>query len=118
MTFKRATPNSHYRELRLISDDGHWELGMTAYSHGMRMRMGSAGHPPRLMDFCMGRDAGLFPQVLVAVLQRLDRLSEAATSEEIDAVFPWAGTRPNLSIHLPKLLNRPESKASIDASLA
>lgn len=104
MTFKRATPNSHYRELRLISEGGQWELGMSDYSQGMRLRMGHAGHPPRLMDFCMGRDASLFPQVLVAVLLRLDQLDEAVLPEEIDAMFPWAGTRPNLAIHLSELL--------------
>ncbi len=46
MTFKRVTPNSHYRELRLISEGSYGELGMTDYSYGMRMRMGRAGHPP------------------------------------------------------------------------
>jgi hypothetical protein len=41
------------------------------------------------MDICMGRDAGLFPQVLVAVSQRLDRLAESASPEVIDAILPW-----------------------------
>jgi hypothetical protein len=117
MTFKRVAPNSHYRELRLLSERGHWEFGMSAYSHGMRMRMGRAGQPPRLMDFCMGRDASLFPQVLVAVLQRLERLAESASVEAIDTVFPWAGTRPELSIHLTELLDSERKMESNAACL-
>ena len=110
MTFRRVSPNSHYRDLRLLTKEGHWELGMSAYSHGMRMRMGRAGQAPRVMDFCMGRDSTLFPQVLVAVLRRLDRLAESSPPEAIDALFPWAGTRPDLSIHLSPLLEIPTSE--------
>jgi hypothetical protein len=116
MIFRRVTPNSNYRDLRLLSGDGHWELGMSAYSHGMRMRMGRAGHVPRVMDFCMGRDASLFPQVLVAVLRRLDHLSESCPTEAIDALFPWAGTRPDLSIHLTQLLEVPKNEGFCDMS--
>lgn len=115
--FKRVTPNSHYRQLRLLSEGGQWELGMAAYSHGMRMRMGRAGHPPHLLDFCMGREVALFPKVLVAVLKRLDVLAEESSLEVIDAAFPWAGTRPDLSIHLSDLLREPirhTSKALFD----
>lgn len=116
MIFRRVTPNSHYRDLRLLSEEGHWELGMSAYSHGMRMRMGRAGQVPRMMDFCMGRDANIFPQVLVAVLRRLDHLAESCSPEAIDVIFPWAGTRPDLSIHLSQLLDLPKSEAPRDMS--
>ncbi|MEO7101280.1 MAG: hypothetical protein ABI162_18150 [Luteolibacter sp.] len=104
MTFKRADPNNHFRSLRLLSDHGRWELGLSPYSHGVRLRMGLAGRPPRVMDFCLGRDAGLFPKVLVAVLKRLESLDEISTPEEVDAVFPWAGTRPDMTVHLAALL--------------
>lgn len=104
MNFFRAEPNSHFRALRLVSESGRWELGMSPYSHGMRLRMGSTGRPPQVMDFCMGRDESLFPKVLVAVVKRLEHLSENATAEEIDAVFPWVGTRPDLGVHLEGLL--------------
>ena len=105
MRFHRADPNSHFRALRLISESGCWELGMSSYSHGMRLRMGAAGRPPQVMDFCMGRDAALFPKVLVAVLKRLETVEENSTFEAIDSVFPWAGTRPDLAVHLTELLN-------------
>lgn len=105
MNFHRAEPNSHFRALRLVSEDGRWELGMNPYSHGMRLRMGSSGMPPQVIDFCMGRDESLFPKVLVAVVKRLEHLSENITPEEIDAAFPWAGTRPDLSVHLGDLLD-------------
>ena len=106
MKFKRIDPNNHYRSLRLISEGGRWELGMSPYSHGMRLRMGLAGRPPKVMDFCMGRDAELFPKVLVAVLKWLETLEEIATHDEIDAVFPWAGTRPDMAVHLTELLKK------------
>lgn len=105
MKFHRANPNNHFRALRLLSEGGCWELGMSSYSHGMRLRMGAAGRPPQVMDFCMGRDAALFPKVLVAVLKRLETVEEKSKSETIDSVFPWAGTRPDLAVHLTELLN-------------
>ena len=106
MTFHRVTPNAQYRTLRLCSDGGNWELGMSPYSHGMRLRMGQIGRPPRIMDFCMGRDESLFPNVLIAVLNRLAPLDESSTAAEIDHAFPWSGTRPDLAIHLEPLLAR------------
>ncbi len=106
MNFRRVSPNGHFRALRLLSDGGRWELGLSPYHHGVRLRMGLAGQPPQVMDFCMGRDAELFPKVLVAVLERLDPLDEMATPGEVDAVFPWAGTRPDMAVHLPRLLDR------------
>lgn len=104
MTFRRVHPNAEYRSLRLLSTEDTWELGMSPYSHGMRLRMGHRGLPPRLMDFCMGRDPGLWPELLVAVLARLEPLDESMSPEEIDRCFPWAGTRPNLAEHLRVLL--------------
>ncbi|RYD17602.1 MAG: hypothetical protein EOP88_25700 [Verrucomicrobiaceae bacterium] len=105
MTFRRVSPNGEYRTLRLASENGRWELGMSPYSHGMRLRMGFAGCPPRVMDFCMGRDESLFPQVLVAVLKRLEAVEESAEPEVIDAAFPWAGTRADLAVHLTQLID-------------
>ena len=104
MTFQYASPNSHFRALRLLSEHGRWELGLSPYSHGMRLRMGLAGRPPRVMDFCLGRDGELFPKVLLAVLQTLEVLDEISTPEQIDAAFPWSGTRPDMNLHLPELL--------------
>lgn len=104
MTFKRVSPNGHFRTLRLLSEGGCWELGMSPYSHGMRLRMGKTGRPPQVLDVCLGRDAGLFPKVLVAVLRRLETLDEASTPHEIDTLFPWSGTRPDLAVHLSDLL--------------
>lgn len=101
MKFRRADPNTHYRSLRLLSESGRWELGMSPYHHGMRLRMGLAGQPPQALDVCMGTRPEFFPKLLLAVLRQLETLAEVATSEEVDAVFPWAGTRPDLSAHAP-----------------
>ena len=100
MTFHHVAPNNHFRALRLLSESGRWELGLSPYRHGMRLRMGLTGRPPQVMDFCLGRDEALFPKVLVAVLGRLGSLDELSTPREVDAVFPWAGTRPDLAVHL------------------
>lgn len=104
MTFHRVEPNTHYRTLRLLSEGGKWELGMSPYSHGMRMRMGQTGRPPQIIDFCMGRDNTLFPNILTAILRRLDPLEEITTTEEIDAAFPWHKTRPVMNLHLSALI--------------
>lgn len=71
--------------------------------------MGLAGRPPQVMDFCLGRDESLFSQVLVAVLKRLEPVDEMSSPDAVDAEFPWAGTRPDLAIHLAELTNRDRS---------
>ncbi len=104
MNFRRVDPNGHYRSIRLLSDGGRWELGLSHYQHGMRLRMGLAGRPPQVMDFCLGRDGVLFSKVLVAMLGRLDSVDEMAAPDEVDALFPWVRTRPDLAVHLAELL--------------
>ena len=104
MKFRRAEPNSHYRSLRLVSENSRWELGMSLYSHGMRMRMGRSGKPPAVIDFCMGRNGTNYPAILLAILKKLEPVSENQTEPVIDAIFPWHGSRPDLSIHLRPLL--------------
>jgi len=104
MNFRRAEPNPHYRSLRLVSEESHWELGMSTYSHGTRIRMGRSGRPPEVIDFCMGRDGTIYPAILVAILKKLEFISENQTEQAIDAVFPWHASRPDLSLHLRSLL--------------
>lgn len=67
--------------------------------------MGLSERPPSVIDFCLGHDTSLYAPVLEAVLNRLKLLEESASAEEIDALFPWSGTRPDPAIHLPVLLN-------------
>jgi hypothetical protein len=69
--------------------------------------MGRAGRPPSVIDFCLGHDASVYAPVLEAILSRLDDAQESAGMEEIDALFPWAGTRPDPGAHLPLLLGGP-----------
>jgi len=66
--------------------------------------MGLAGRPPGVMDFCLGHDSRVPAPVLLAVVRRLEEVGEEATAIEIDSLFPWAGTRPDLQIHLKPLL--------------
>lgn len=104
MTFRRADPNVEFRLLRLVSLEGRWELGFSQYQSGTRLRMGLAGRPPGVMDFCLGHDSRIPAPVLLAVIRRLEEVGEEVTAGEIDALFPWAGTRPDLQIHLKPLL--------------
>lgn len=104
MIFQSAQPNEHYRVIRLVSVGGRWEIGVSLYATGSRLRMGMAGRPPSVMDFCMGRDASVYAPLVCAVIDRLKPLDESLSGGEIDAVFPWAGTRPDLAVHLPELL--------------
>lgn len=116
MTFQSAAPNTHYRVIRLVSTTGTWELGVSLYATGARLRMGRAGQPPSVLDFCLGRDSGDYAPVICAVLDRLRTLSDSATAVEVDGVFPWAGTRPDLAVHLPELLAGSEGGRKIPAS--
>ena len=104
MIFHRTEPDEHYRDLRMISAEGCWVLGLALYASGLRLRMGRVGRPPSVLDFCLGTDPAIYAPVLDSVVQHLEPLAEDVTAEEIDAVFPWAGTRPDLAIHLNLLL--------------
>lgn len=110
MTFLRAEPTKEFRSLRLVSREGRWELGLSPYQGGTRLRMGLAGRPPAVMDFCLGHDSRIITPVLVAVVGLLRDVEETASPKEVDAVFPWAGTRPDLQIHLKPLLSSPAYK--------
>lgn len=113
MNFRRVEPGGHCGALRLVSAEGRWELGFAMYASGMRLRMGRAGRPPSVLDFCMGQDAALFPAILAAVLKRLEPVPETADPGAVDAVFPWAGTRPDLAVHLDRLLAAPGVPESV-----
>ncbi len=104
MIFQRTGPNHEYRALRLISGEGRWELGLSPYQSGIRLRMGLCGRPPSVIDFCLGHNPEIYSPVLLAVIQLLEPLPESASAGEVDAVFPWAGTRPDMTIHLQVLL--------------
>jgi len=66
--------------------------------------MGLTGRPPSVIDFCLGYETEIYSPVLLAVMKLLEQLPESATSKEIDALFPWAGTRPDQTLHLGELL--------------
>lgn len=104
MIFRRTEPNANYRALRCLSDSGRWELGLSPYRHGIRLRMGLSGRPPSVIDFCLGHDASLCTPALLAVTKCLEAVPESASPGEIDALFPWAGTRPEPAVHLVALL--------------
>ncbi len=105
MILHRVEPNRDYLSLRLLSDTGRWELGLSPYQYGVRIRMGLTGRPPSVIDICLGYDTTLYSPVLLAVMQRLEAIPESATAQQIDALFPWAGTRPDPAIHLQSLLS-------------
>jgi len=115
VNFRRGEPGGHCPALRLVSVDGRWELGFALYASGMRLRMGRAGRPPSVLDFCMGHDVSLYPAILAAVLKRLDPVPETADHAAIDAVFPWARTRPDLAVHLDLLLADPGSPETVSS---
>lgn len=114
MTFHREEPNEYYRALRMISAAGVWTLGLSLYASGMRLRMGKTGQPPRVLDFCLGADPALCGVVFAAVLRRLSPLAEGATAAEVDTAFPWAGSRPDLAIHLRPLLSNISEASALD----
>ena len=104
MIFRRTDPSRDYLSLRFLSEAGRWELGLSPYQHGVRLRMGLAGRPPSVIDFCLGHDTAIYSPALLAVMKLLENLPETASASEIDALFPWAGTRPDPTVHLGTLL--------------
>ncbi len=106
MNFRRESPNEHYRDLRLVSLEEGWEIGLSLYASGMRLRMGRCGRPPQALDFCLGQDGEIFLPVLGAVLRKLEIPGEDCTEAEINALFPWQQGRPDLAMHLDALLEK------------
>ena len=104
MIFQRVDPSGEYRTMRFLSQGGRWELGLSPYQYGMRVRMGISGRPPSIIDFCLGHDTHIYSPVLLAVMKLLEPVPESCLAKEIDSLFPWAGTRPDPSIHLKLLL--------------
>ncbi len=105
MEFHKANPNSFYRSLRLISLEGRWDLGLSPYHYGCRLRMGPSGKPPSVMDFCVGQHPELWGKVLAYTLDQLAGLPESADAKMIDTAFPWANSSPNLRTHLPQFFH-------------
>ena len=103
VTFRRTGPSAEYRSLRLLSETDVWELGLSPYVHGMRLRMGRFGRRPSVFDMCCGHDPLLAARALAAVLGILKDLPESCPAKAVDACFPWAGTRPDLAVHGPAL---------------
>jgi len=89
-----------------MSDTGRWELGLSPYQYGVRIRMGLSGRPPSVIDFCLGYETKIYSPVLLAVMKLLEQLPESASAKEIDTLFPWAGTRPDPAVHLEQLLSQ------------
>jgi len=89
-----------------MSDTGRWELGLSPYQYGVRIRMGLSGRPPSVIDFCLGYETKIYSPVLLAVMKLLEQLPESASAKEIDTLFPWAGTRPDQAVHLEQLLSQ------------
>jgi len=116
VTFRRSDPSVNYAALRWVSDSGRWELGFKAYHSGYRLRMGLAGRPPSLLDFCLGTDARLCGPVLTAVLDLLEEAPESSDALVLDALFPWAGTRPDMAVHLGPLLESATKREQIRGS--
>ena len=104
LTFQRIEPSREYSALRLVSETGRWELGLSTYQSGIRLRMGPAGRPPSVLDFCLGHNSDIVSPVLLAVIRILESVPESGAAKEIDAAFPWAGSRPDLNSHLTPLL--------------
>jgi len=99
VNFRRVHPNGEYRVLRLLSETDLWELGLSPYAHGMRLRMGRAGRRPSVFDLCCGHESLRAAHALAGVVAILRTIPESSSAAGIDSRFPWAGTRPDLALH-------------------
>jgi hypothetical protein len=104
MNFRRVEPDEHYSTMRMVSDGGCWVFGLSLGPTGLRLRMGRAGRPSKVLDFCVGRNSSLYAPVVLAVLERLEEAPEESSEERVDRLFPWTGGRPDLAVHLEELL--------------
>ena len=106
MRFRRVPPDDNFSMLRLVSEGGKWEVDLYPVLFGVRIRCGQVGACAVVLDYCAGADINLRVEILLLVLQVLEAMDEASTTEgDIDRAFPKWTRRPidRDPICLPKL---------------
>lgn len=94
MKFTRAEPTENYPKLRMVSEDGAYEVGLYPVMFGVRIRAGRSNSPVCDIDYCAGADPLFQVLLLAAVVDILESLPDGTPSSEIQNMMPRFERKP------------------------
>lgn len=94
MHFSPAPPNEVFTEHRWLSETGRWELGLQPVIFGVRVQLALVGDMGPTLNYCAGANRGQILQLLVTVVQALERYPESSSRTEIAQAFPDYTIKP------------------------
>ena len=94
MKFQQTDPDENYPLLKLVSENGRWEIGLTPVMFGVRVRGGLAGDGWCPIDYCGGDDRAFVGQLLAVMVQILETYPESISPGEISTLLPDYETKP------------------------
>ncbi len=92
MIFKTTEPDVNFGVLKLESEQ--WELGLTQFMFGRRVRLSRKGAQVCDIDYCAGADEGFQKDLLVLVRVILLPLPETVDRSVVQAMFPQSRIKP------------------------
>jgi hypothetical protein len=94
MRFKLAPREPNYDRLKLVSENGRWELGLWSVMFGVRVRCGLTGECGVSLDYCAGADPLFQMELLNAIHIILQEVPEDISVADFEDMFPQWAVRP------------------------
>ncbi len=94
MKFHQIAPDENYSVLKLTSENGVWELGLTQMIFGVRVRAGVRGDGWCPVDYCGGADRCFVAALLSVITGILETFPEEVTPSEIQKLLPTYERKP------------------------
>lgn len=94
MKFTRAEPTGNFPKLRMVSEDGAYEVGLYPVLFGVRIRAGRVNSPVCDIDYCAGADQLFQVMLLGTVVAILESLPNGTPSSEIRRMMPGFERKP------------------------
>lgn len=94
MKFKFAPTEPNFDKLKLVSEEGGWELGLWSVMFGVRVRFGRTGGCGVELDYCAGADELFQWELLNAIHIILLEVPESVSNCELRRMFPDYTVKP------------------------
>lgn len=92
MIFKPAEPDENYSVVKLESEQ--WEMGLTQFMFGQRVRVSRKGAQVCPVDYCAGPEPAFQQELLSMVRAILEPVPESLGTEEMFNMFPTHTVKP------------------------
>jgi len=95
MKFHHVPTDENYAILKLASEDGSYEVGLSPVIYGVRIRGGKANWGCCDIDYCAGADQLFQIRLLDTVVKILEMVPDGTSSGAICRVLPKCDRKPN-----------------------